>query len=207
MKFLKKVRRIEVKRAFVASDHITKYRLPRRRYLPKLRREDFLKRLVSARAYVLKRSEGQLDRFIYKQDKKRLKAYNSVDWYLGWVSTKEVGVWKRAGGLPLAWTKGSLAETAEKVAKAFDKNDKKVARRAKRAISRITDVLDIIEKEKYLYPIILQSGTRSRKKIKKMGGDIDDGSMRAIVLALTGKKKLKAYIGVPKKTSSKIAKK
>ena len=199
MKILKKIKRIEVKRAFVASQHIRKFRLRKRRYLPKLNRGEFQKRLLRAKIYVQKLSEKQLDNIIAKEYKKRLRAYNSVDWHLGLVSIKEVGVWKKAGGLPLAWTKNSLAETAEKVAKSLKKNDEKIARRAKRAIPRILNVLDLIEKEKYLYPIILPGGTMGRKKLKKMKGDIDDGCMRAIAIVFTGKKNLRTYIGIPKK--------
>lgn len=203
MKIIKKVRPIEVKRAFVATQHIRKFRLPRRRYLPKLTREQYLNRLQSAKKYVKKRSGKYLDDSISKEYKKRLKAYNFVDWYIGEVSVKEVGVWKKAGGLPLAWTKGSLAETVKKVAQSIEKGDEKVARRAKRAIPRIADFLDIIESEKYLYPIVLPGGTMGRKNLEKMKGDIDDGCMRAIVIALSGKKKFRVFLGLPKNRARK----
>ena len=202
MKIIKKVNRIIVKRSFVTSQYIRKYRLVRKRYLPELSREEFKQRLLRAKEYVQQCSEKDLDRIIEKEYKKRFKAYNSVDWYIGEVSNKEVGVWKKAGGLPLNWTRLSLAETVNKVKQALKKDDKKVAKRAKRSIPRILDVIDLIEKEKYLYPIILPGGTMGRKKLKTMQGDIDDGCMRAIALGLTGKKKFMVYIGFSKKKES-----
>ena len=41
-----------------------------------------------------------------------------------------------------------------------------------------------------------------RKRLKrKMKGDIDDGCMRSIALTIKGAKTIKAYIGIPIKTS------
>ena len=56
----------------------------------------------------------------------------------------------------------------------------------------------MIQKEKYLFPVVLPGGTMGRKGLKKMKGDIDDGCMRSIALAISGKKKIKMYIGKKK---------
>ncbi len=47
-----------------------------------------------------KLNEKQLDRIIVNEFRKRAEAYNNSEWYLARASTKELGVWRRAGGLP-----------------------------------------------------------------------------------------------------------
>lgn len=62
--------------------------------------------------------------------------------------------------------------------------------------------IHLLQKEKYLLPIIFKggTGTKGRKRLKRqMKGDIDDGCMRSIALAISGKKILYVYIGFPKK--------
>ena len=61
---------------------------------------------------------------------------------------------------------------------------------------------DIISQEKTLFPIVFAGGhgTCGRKWCrKKMTGDIDDGCLRAIALAISGYKTLNVYFGKPKK--------
>lgn len=198
MKLFKKVGSLTVKKCFVAAQFISKYKLGKTRYLPKLQREEFLKRLEASKKYVAKMSRNRLDRFIGHAYAKRLRVYDSVDWYEGYVTPEEVGVWKKAGGLPLEWTKGSLLETARLVKEGLKNNDKKVAARSKRTIPRTMDLLDLIGKEKYLYPIIVPGGSMGRQGLKKMKGDIDDGNMRAIALIISGVIKFKAFVGVSK---------
>ncbi len=178
MKLLRKVKSIEVKRCFVISDLVKQKDLPK------------------AKKVILWLPEEMLDLIIKGTLIKRFKTYNKMQWYTGIVETNEVGVWKKAGGLPLAWTRGSLQETAHFVEQILQKNPKKLSKRSRTAIPGILkNSLSIIQKEKYLFPIILPGGTMGRKGLKKMKGDIDDGCMRAIALAVSGNKTVKAYIG------------
>lgn len=75
--------------------------------------------------------------------------------------------------------------------------------RAAKAVKGILETnIDLIQDEKYLYPIVFKegTGTNGRKGLKKkMKGDIDDGCMRSIALAINGAKKIKVYFGVPMK--------
>lgn len=203
-----KVDRIEPKRCYVTSQTIGKLSKGNERYLRQLSREEFQERLEEAKKIVLKLSEEELDASIASENyPKRLKAYNSVEWYQGVVYADEVGVWKGAGGLPLEWTQGSLAETADKVAQALkDQKNKDLAARAKRAIPRMSENIDIIEQEPYLYPIVLPGATEGRGKkgepykgFKLMKGDIDDGCMRSLTLIVNGRSTLQAYIGIRNK--------
>jgi hypothetical protein len=201
MKLISPVPRIDVKRAFIASQY-TRYQ-SHRRYLPLLTKQEFSKKLARAKARAKKLNNAQLDRIIGKEWKPRRDAYNSVDWYIGTVKTNEVAAWKGAGGLPIFWTKGPLIATAEKVSEALRKNSKLLKSRIKRSVSRILQTsADTIQKDRYLFPIILPAGTipDARRGMKKFKGDIDDGCMRSIALAISGKKTIKAYIGVRKRS-------
>lgn len=160
-----------------------------------------MNKLERAKQKVLNLNTAQLNKRISWS--KRLYAYENSDWYLGEVSTAEVGVWSRAGGLPASWTNRSLRETAHKVRLALEKNPKRLVKRARRAIPNILATnVNRLQKEKYLLPIIFKgnSGTRGRHRFKyRAKGDIDDGCMRSIALAVSGMKVIRAYIGFPKK--------
>ncbi len=145
----------------------------------------------------------QLNKHISPDWPRRLHGYDSSAWYLGEIKPSEVGVWKRAGDLPLSWTNGSLKDTADKVREALARNSKKLARRARRAVSNMLATnVSMLQSEKYLLPIIFKGGTgtlgrRGLKHVTKC--DIDDGCMRSIALAVHGNKIIRAYIGFPKK--------
>lgn len=143
---------------------------------------------------------SKLNRIIGKHAA-RLQQYASLSWHLGTVGVGEVGVWKGAGGLPRTWTRRSLAETARLVQKALEKKPLRLTRRAKTAIPGILkSAIPLIEKEPYLFPIVLPGGTLGRRGLRyRMRGEIDDGCMRSIALAVSGRKRITAYIGTTKK--------
>jgi hypothetical protein len=203
MKLLKKVNVLEVKQAFVISDFISS-KNDRRKHLNFIPEIIFKRKLNTAKQKVLKLKESSLDKIIKDEYKKRLIAYDNSQWYLGEVKTNEVGVWSKAGGLPLAWTNGSLAETAIKVKAALGKNPKLLKKRSRYTIPNILKTnVDLLQEDEYLLPIIFKggTGTKGRRRLKRqMNGDIDDGCMRSIALAISGKKTIKAYIGFPKKS-------
>lgn len=204
MQILKKVPTIEVKRTFVVADHITQRKNlgNNKKYLKDISPEEFDKKLKTAKKVILKLREKDLDKMLSPKYLKRINAYNSSTWYLAKMKPEELGVWRRAGDLPLRWTNKSLAETAEKVTKGFKRKSKSIKKRPKHAIPSILKIKDHIEqKEKYLYPIVFKTdtGTKGRKRLKtKTLGDIDDGCMRSIALAMSGKKSVTVYFGEPK---------
>jgi len=68
--------------------------------------------------------------------------------------------------------------------------------RAKYNIPFIAQNIDTILASKFLAPIVVPGGTFRRPlSYKKMKGDIDDGCVRAITLALMGYEKFPAYVG------------
>ena len=200
MKLLKKVNRVDVKRCFAITHFMRKFGVGGKSGKRLVARDRYLLTLHKSKQALRTLSKIKLDKIVGAW-KKRLHAYDGVDWYLGNVLTKEVGVWKGAGGLPTAWTRGSLSFTATKVRIALRNGGRGMRKRSKRAIPSIIELQDIIKSDKYLLPIIFQSGagTNGRRGLLKMKGDIDDGCMRSIAFAVTGDKNIKAYIGVPKK--------
>ena len=201
MNLLKRVPPLNVKRAFVAADKLKLSRRKGTKFLPKLARSQFLSKLSHSKYSTNKLSQKQLDDIVAEGSKGRLKAYNNSNWWLASAKINELGVWRQAGGLPSAWTCCSLEQTAAYVKKAIKNNSKRMRARSKRAIPRIMDFADIISSDEYLFPIVFEGGTGTKGRtwcLKKMAGDIDDGSMRAIALVLSGYKTLNIYLGKPK---------
>lgn len=198
MKIIQKIKTLQVKRVFVTAQKLRLSRKKGMKYLPKLSLIEFLKKLSKAKRDTAKLSEKELDKIIYNEWPKRLKAYNNAEWYRVTVSPGEVGVWRRAGGLPSKWTCCSLAETANYVKMGLVDKNKHIRARSKRAIPRIMEFNDVISKDKYLYPIAFKSGTgtKGRRWCKgKVKVDIDNGCMRSIALTVMGYKKFNVYFG------------
>jgi len=110
MKLIKKVKTIEVKRCFIFSQRFTsknmrKESIKKERIKPS--KEALLKNLTKVKEKVLKLKESSLDMVIVDEYKKRLQAYDKLDWYIGTVDLTEVGIWRRAGGTPESWAKKS----------------------------------------------------------------------------------------------------
>jgi hypothetical protein len=202
MELLKKVTSLEAKRCYVLSQRFTSKKMRKeelKKHIIKPIKETFLKNLSINKHAVLKLEETELDRIISAEYKKRLRAYDSVKWYIGHIDLSEAGLWKGAGGLPKAWTRGSLKDSADKMSYELKENNPRYSRiRAMKTVPEIVNFKAIIKKEKYLLPIILSGGTisSSRKGMRKMKGDIDDGCMRSLAFAISGDKKIKAYIGI-----------
>jgi hypothetical protein len=109
--------------------------------------------------------------------------------------------------MPLEWTNQTLKETAAHVKKGLNLRTSLARTRARLAVSNIlkTNISDL-QGEKYLLPIVFEgnTGTQGRKRLKhQTKGDIDDGCMRSVALAVSGQDTIKAYIGIPKKLSAK----
>lgn len=182
---------LEVKRCFVISDKAKPER--------SLTKKEFLTRLIKVKKEVLAFAERELDSFIAK-DPERLWIYNKVKWSLATVSTNEIAVWPRAGGLPLGWTNNdnSLKETSNKVFRAIKEDGRRVNvnERVRCAVRGIVREADVIKKEKYLYPIVLFGGRAKRKGSGSLNGVIDDGNMRGIAFTGNGGEDLTVYVGL-----------
>lgn len=205
MELLKKVSRLEAKRCFVLSQRFTSKRMRKevvKKHMINPSQKTITANIKSQMLDVMKLTEKQLDHIIATEYKKRLKAYDAVEWYMGAVDVSEVGVWRGAGGMPKTWTRGSVKETAQKLFKERAKDNFQHSRiRAARVVPKILEIKSLLKKQKYLLPIILSSGTikGARKGMKKMKGDIDDGCMRSLAFAGTGDESIKAYIGIAPK--------
>ncbi len=209
MKILRKVPNIEVKRTFVIADHITQRKNlgNNRKFLKDLSEMEFNQKLQKTKKAILKLKEKNLDKLVTPKWQKRINSYNNSEWFIAEMSPSELGVWSHAGNLPLRWTNRSLAETAEKVIRGLKRKSKSIKKRPKHSIPNILKIKDHLEqKEKYLYPIVFKTdtGTLGRKRLKKkMKGDIDDGCMRSIALAISGRDPITVYFGIPKEDTPK----
>lgn len=202
MKLLRKVSAKEVKRDFVVSQLVRLTR-GKKLFLKKLTPKEFATKLAASKRKVLRMPEKALDRFIGDDYLPRLRSYNACDWYVAEVKTSEVGVWKQAGGLPPRATKGSLKKTADFVRTALAKRPIRLLGRVRRVVPRMIETnINELQKEKYLLPIVFKggTGTRGRRGLKPvLKGDIDDGCMRSIALAVHGAETLRVYYGMPKR--------
>ena len=206
MKKIKPVNAIEVKRTYLISDLVRRSDTGKD-FLGPITIGQFKNKLIKVKKEVLSLPENVLNTMIAKTFTKRLVAFDTCDWYMGTFKPSEVGVWRRAGKLPLRWSNGSLKETAKYVKDALATKSIKFKKniRARSVISNILKInVGLIQNEKYLLPIVFKggSGTNGRKRLKKkMKGDIDDGCMRSIALTINGAKDIKAYLGFPIKTN------
>ena len=202
MKLLKRVPAIEVKRAFIIADYISHQKYTRKQ-MGHISPSQYRGRVQKAKELILQLPETMLDMILAGEYRKRFLAYNKADWYLAHAETSELGVWRAAGGLPIQWTRGTLQQTAEYVEHALNKNPKMLKHRSFTAIpSIIKTALPVLQKEKYLLPIAFKGGTGTKGRVglkQKVAGDIDDGCMRSVALAVSGKKNIKLYFGIPKK--------
>jgi hypothetical protein len=201
MKILRKVPVIQIKRCFVIGNICAKQYRNHKIHQETL--EEHLKRIQRVEARVLQTTSATLDRFISRENRKRFEAYNTYTWYEAIVSTREVGIWRRAGELPHRWTNRTLEETADKVARALSRRNgfRHPRIRAAQTIPALLKTsVHVCQDNKYLLPIVFKggTGTKGRKRLKyKTAGDIDDGCMRSVALGVSGLKKIRVYFGVP----------
>ncbi|OGF63998.1 hypothetical protein A2661_01040 [Candidatus Giovannonibacteria bacterium RIFCSPHIGHO2_01_FULL_45_24] len=202
MELLKKVKTIEVKRCFVFSQRFTSKNMRKesvKKKIIKPSKEALLNNLDKVKKQVLKLKESSLDNVIADEYKKRLWAYNQLDWYIGIVDLTEVGIWRRTGGTPESWAKGSLKETAIRFKKELRNENSRFKKvRSIKVVPQIIKSKQIIKKEKYLMPILLPTGIipETRKGMRKTRFYIDDGTMRTLAFTSTGDKRVKAFIGI-----------
>ena len=199
---MQKIDRIEVKRAFVLSQVFTSKRMRTksvRKNMIAPSQESLKKNLLQQKKRVLCMSEKSLDKVIGDENKKRLKLYNELEWYIDEISINHVKVWKGTGGLYASWTERcSLAETAKKLKSELKKTNSRIRRvRAFTVVPQISDVQDLLKKEKYLMPIVVPNGSYKRQfgGIKSIEWFLDDGCMRSLAYAVSGDKKIKVFIG------------
>ncbi len=190
------VERIEVKRCFLLSN--------KGKELFRYSQKDvFLKKLDDLEKDVLVLDDQGIDREISLDSPERLEVYNELDWHHGKCPIDDMGVWNCARGLPEDWTLGSLRETALFVKQAIAQEESPAgATDAFKTIHTLMKLANIIAERRYLSVILVQGGCwRGREKCKVKKWNIDDGNMRAIALALTGRKMLNVYMGFKNKNA------
>ena len=144
-----KVKPIEVKRCFVASE-IGKS-------LANKSREDFIKGKDETIQKVLSMTEENLNKEISSKDRERLDLYDRLTWHYERVSIDDIGVWDKAKGVPHEWCVGSVRDTSI----AIEEGRISPSSDFYGSILAIKKVADIIVKTR-LFSIIVVSGETSR---------------------------------------------
>lgn len=208
MEIIRKIDTIEVKKCFAISQLI-RWSKGKKSYLVPISRSDFIKQLSLTKDKVNKMTDKEIDKIVGYRFLRRLRMYNNYNWKLCKFNIDEVGVWRRAGGLPLDFTNKNLSDTASRVKIDMLDGSHKLKKRSKIAIKSILDTnIDILQTEKYLLPIAFLggTGTRGRKRLKfKTKLDLDDGCMRSIALAVSGKEEIVGYVGFPPEINENIS--
>lgn len=123
------------------------------------------------------------------KDKQRLERFLGHKWFIRDVELKYVGCWPTTGDLPAEWCQLSVLDTANLVRRHKDNNFESIRR-----INGIAGIIEIVSKR--LCPILVPGGEiRKGGELLFLPLDADDGSHRLIALALTGRKKVLAYVG------------
>lgn len=133
----------------------------------------------------------------------RYDNYFNSEWTLKRIPLSECGVWPRMGGLPAAATYGTVIDTAEYI-RPYLSRKRRIPAKMKEAlyIQKLSAFSEIITE---YVPIIVFEGdlirhhkltpAKFRKLYKHCKHDIDDGSHRAVSLALQGKTEILALVG------------
>ena len=136
--------------------------------------------------------------------------YNKADWYPAMADTKELGVWRGSGRFTEEMdTKGTWSKKMQIMCRnALDQQLKTHYLRSGHLPQLVASLRALCHnsKEKHFFPIAFLRVAQVpmvRRRLKANKGDIDDGCMRSVALAVSGKKKIKLYFGIPKKKGKK----
>ena len=123
-------------------------------------------------------------------DKHRLKRFMGHKWFVEEVRLKYAGGWPRIGDLDKDWCQGSVVDVAKQVV--INKDDQG------ESLKKIFEILPIIDDVLELFPpVFVQGGEiRHEHNLLCLPFDADDGSHRCIAAVLSGKRKIKAYVGL-----------
>jgi hypothetical protein len=121
----------------------------------------------------------------------RASEYVRRKWRFETISIDQTQVFRDAGGLPVDLTGGSVKDVAARVGPSIRVIPQC---RAKTAIPGIISMAEIIGSVKLLSVIALPTGDPYRAYSASIRWHLDDGSMRSIGLALSGKIALNAYL-------------
>jgi hypothetical protein len=162
-----------------------------------LAEDQFGARLVVLKTQVERMSETDLDTELAIQPDWRITDYNTLVWAYGTVSIDRAGVWFLAGNLPEELCVGSIRDTAN-LLRSRGIESLPDGCKAKLVVPQMVRVAERIAAERLLAVIAVLGGRhRPSPPCARMAWDLDDGSHRAIALALSGKTELNAYLGVP----------
>ena len=126
------------------------------------------------------------------KDETRRQRFTEWTWRLDRLPLTDVGPWPRMGGLPADWTKGSVLDTAQLIR---THGCPRTAERLAHLIAAI-DTTNLHELEDV--PLLAcPSGELFPTNPRRVPWTLDDGSHRAVLLALHGRTTIHTWIGMP----------
>lgn len=207
---LKRVSRKEVKTLFVAA-HLfrEKFRGREREVISRSELEDHYHNTL---AYLNGLNEEGVSYLLKKENRKRLKLYDSLNWFKGEAEFENMGPWPRMYGLNIRYTLGNVPETAEKVIGLL--NGTYRIPFSEKAGRKFPGQIRETEFNHDHFPLILVPGGTIReneynkwaRREEEVSGkrkllckifehDVDDGNGRAVSWCINGIKKAPVYIG------------
>jgi len=147
---------------------------------------------------ILRLNENEVnERIIEKSIWGRISPLN---WYMGYVNLRKVGVWPRMKSISKFLTKGNVIDTAKGIERVLKwGNSSFIPHEVIEDLASIQKNISVIRKE--FYPILVPIGESIRDGKNKDGFyelfdyDIMDGNTRAVASALEGFEKIPVYFG------------
>lgn len=203
MEVEKDIQNIEIFRTFYISEVLLKGLSERMTLNEKVFEDKLLDLIRKAKKITDKTLIEYVAFFCPKPDALRYDNYMNTKWKLKEIPLMNCGAWPAVGELPYEVTYGNILDTAAYVDR-YLKNKNLLTWKTSK-ILYMERMLPYIKVLSTHLPIIVLEGNVIRnnklweedvlKKSKLCKYDIDDGNHRAIALALTGAKTIKAYVG------------
>ena len=203
-----KITHIDVMRNFYLSHEVLRVELCEKgAYHTRIKKysakqlEDKLKKTIKN---VKKITEKELFNYDYDWNL-RLSHYLGCTWEYKEIELSKCGVWPGMGGLKKEYTTGNVISTKNEIAKILSLKEK-IKFNDRRALY-IQEMSENVETLLEYVPIIVFKNQMVRgymheiwnqKDFKKCTYDIDDGSHRAVAMALKNKTKIMALVGTPR---------
>jgi hypothetical protein len=169
-------------------------------------RDRFVNFLTSVEQQILKLSDKELEATAESTgDRDRSQRLLTWRWTRRTISLRDFGPWRTVGdALPLEACGDSAVEAAAFISRfselATPGTDPDAQEKYKRAVARIRDleqVADVILSRPLLAVLVAEAEQRGRKDCRQLRFSSEDGSHRAIAVALAGHDSIGAWVGNP----------
>jgi len=177
--------------------------------------KDHLAELINKKKEIEGWTNAQVDQMINdKQTQKRMYRFNAWSWKLERLPLHTLGVYPKMNELPDRYCFGTVPKTSVQIKRLLDGSEGlgicEITDELKKRLQKLLQMWNMMrtasqeDVDQYLQvnPIIVVKGGQIRGPFKKKGyeifdWDIDDGSSRAVIVAMIGRDRLLVYAGTP----------